>query len=242
MKDPRDGFSFYFAINNNSSGLTEFECRFGDRKFYDQVRDFFSQLVPVSLRFAAKRADIWREYIRYRYRQAAMARGLSFLSPTAVFQNTATFLSGTSAGDYGHYINLGSQYRTTFLDYLARKNAYNSWRWFTEDLPERDRSWTMLYLGKSADELTASGANPEEVANHMIRDPELWAKATRLDEEDRRDPRWLLSLGDMPAFSYARLGTGQILVAAAPEIGYLLVLNLILFLVAFVRFVHYDVR
>jgi len=31
-------------------------------------------------------------------------------------------------------------------------------------------------------------------------------------------------------------------VQAAPEIGYLLLLNLILFLVAYVRFVRYDVR
>jgi len=242
LKDPREGFSFYYAINNSWRGLTAFECRFGHRKYYDQLRDHFSKLVPISLRLAAKRADFWRDYIRYRYRQAAMARGLSFLSPTAVFQNTATFLSGTSAADYTHYVNLASQYRNTFLDYLARKNAYNSWRWFTEDLPDRDRSWTTVYLGQSADELTASGAKPDDVANRMIRDPALWTKALKLEEEDRRDPRWLLSLGDLPAFSYTRLGTGQTLVAAAPEIAYLLVLNLILFLVAFVRFVHYDVR
>jgi len=140
-KDPRDGFSFDYAISNNMTSLTGYECRFGDPRFYDRVRDYFSWLVPVSLRLAAKRADIWRGYIRYRYHQAAVARALSFLSPTAVFQNTATFLSGTSAADYTHYVDLATQYRHTFLEYLTRKNAFSSWRWFTEDTPERDRSW-----------------------------------------------------------------------------------------------------
>jgi ABC-type transport system involved in multi-copper enzyme maturation permease subunit len=241
-KDPRDGFSFDYAINNNYASLTGYECRYGDRKYYDRLRDYFSWLVPASLRLAAKRADIWRDYIRYRYRQAAVARALSFLSPTAVFQNTAAFLSGTSAADYTHYIDLATQYRYTFLEYLARKNAFSSWRWFTEDTPERDRSWTKMFLGKSADELTASGAEPGEIANRMIRDPAMWKLVGKIEEDDQRRPDWFLPLGDLPAFQYARVEAGQTLVSAAPEILYLLVLNLILFSLTFMRFVRYDVR
>jgi ABC-type transport system involved in multi-copper enzyme maturation permease subunit len=243
IKDPRDGkFSFYFAVSNNNGGLTVFECRWGDRKYYDQMRDYFANVIPLSLKLAAKRADIWRNYIRYRERQASLARGLSFLSPTAVFRNTATVLSGTSPTDYAHYIDLASRYRRTFLDYLASKNIFHSYRWFTEDPPDQDHSWTTATMGKTADEMVASGADPEKTINDQIHDPALWKKIAQIEEADQRRTDWHLSLGDLPAFTYARLGTAQALVSAAPEIIYLLVLNLILFLVAFVRFANYDVR
>jgi ABC-type transport system involved in multi-copper enzyme maturation permease subunit len=242
FKDPRDGFSFYFAINNNGGGGTQFECQYGDRKYYDQLRDYFAQVIPLSLKFAARRAATWREYIHYRAQQAAQARALSFFSPTAVFQNTATFVSGTSAADYTHYIDLVSQYRRTFLDYLANKKAFSSYRWFTEDPPDKDNCWTTAIFGKSADEMTASGADPVKLLNGAIHDPAVWKKMIALDEEQRRRPDWFLRLGDLPGFSYARLTVGEMLITAAPEIVYLLVLNLIFFLVAFMRFARYDVR
>jgi ABC-type transport system involved in multi-copper enzyme maturation permease subunit len=242
LKDPRDGFSFYVAVSNNGGGWTQFECRWGDRKFYDQVRDHFGKLIPMSLKFAARRADIWREYIRYRAHQAAQARALSFFSPTAVFQNTATFLSGTSAADYAHYIGLGGRFRRTFLDYLANKKAFSSYRWFTEDPPDKDSSWTTEIFGKTADEMTASGADPVKTLNTAIHDPEVWKKIGALDEEQQHRPDWFLALGDLPGFSYTRLTVGEMLITAAPEVVYLLVLNLIFFLVAYVRFARYDVR
>jgi ABC-type transport system involved in multi-copper enzyme maturation permease subunit len=242
VKDPRRDFSFYFAPTNSGGSWTAFECRWGDRKYYDQLRNYFGQLIPLSLKFAAKRADYWREYIRYREGQAALARGLSFLSPSAVFQNTATFVSGTSGADYKHYIDLASQYRRTFLGYLERKQTFTSYRWFTEDPPDKDNSWTTALFGKTADEMTASGADPAKVINSMLRDPAMWKKIGQLEETERQRSDWFLPLDDLPAFRYQRLHAGQTLVAAAPEFAYLLVLNLILFLLAFVRFVRYDVR
>jgi ABC-type transport system involved in multi-copper enzyme maturation permease subunit len=241
-KDPREGFSFYYAINNNWGGFTAYECSMGDRKYYDQLREFFGQRIPMSLKFAAHRAEVWRQYIRYREHQAAIARGLSFLSPSAVFQNAMSFASGTSQADYSHFISLTTQYRNTFLDYLQRKGAFTSRRWFTWDPADQDRSWTTVMLGKTADEFTASGAKPDDVANKMIRDQATWAKVEELLKTWWNSADRFLPLGDLPAFTYTRLATGAALVQAAPEIAYLLGLNLILFLVAFMRFVHYDVR
>jgi len=242
VKDPREGFTFHYAISNNTGSLTEFECNFGDRTFYDQLRQFFGQVIPLSLRFAARRADLWREYIRYRYRQAALARGLSFFSPTAVFKNTLAYASGTSEADYTHFIDLATQYRRTFLAYLQRKDAFNSRRWFTPDPPDQDWSWTVIMLGKTAEEFEASGAKPEDVANRMAHEPGFYSKFEQFEKEHMSDALLRLPLGDLPAFNYGRLPTGAAVVKAAPEISYLLVLNLVLFLVAFVRFVHYDVR
>jgi hypothetical protein len=244
IKDPRLDMSvgFYLAINNSSGSYTQYECRWGDRKYYEMLVASFSKIIPLSLRMASKRAEIWREYIRYRERQASQARVLSFFSPTSVLVNTDGYLSGTSPADYQRYIALASQYRKTFLDYLARKNAFSSYRWFTEDPPDEDRCWTTLLLGKTADEMTASGAKLEETINGVLNDPETFKKAAQFDTEAQKSPGWTLSLNDVPQFTYTRMRAGQVLVTAAPEILYLLVLNLVLFLVAFVRFVRYDVR
>jgi hypothetical protein len=73
-------------------------------------------------------------------------------------------------------------------------------------------------------------------------EPGFYSKFERFEKEHMSDALLRLPLGDLPAFTYGRLPTGAALVKAAPEISYLLVLNLVLFLVAFVRFVHYDVR
>jgi hypothetical protein len=251
LKDPRDPESYeprdpaalyHYAINNNWGSRTQFECGMGDRKFYDQVQDFFSQLVPISLRFASRRAESWRQYIRYRERQAALARTLSFLSPSAVFQNTLGFVSGTSDLDYKHFTDLATEYRNTFLDYLNRKKAVASYRWFTTDPEDGSLSWPRLYLGKTADEMAASAEKAEDVLNRLLRDDAARAKFEQFFQEREKDPNRLLPLRDLPAFTYSRAATGALLVHAAPEITYLLGLNLILFLVAFTRFVHYDVR
>src|SRR2546422_675508 len=154
LKDPRDPGNdpkalYYYAINNNWGGRTAFECHFGDAKYYDRLREFFGQLIPLCAKFAGRRAEVWRQYLRYRELQAALARKLAFLSPTAVFQNTLDTVSGTSKEDYSHFIALAAQYRNTFLEYLARKNAFGSWRWFTGDPDDGDRPWTLLAVGKT---------------------------------------------------------------------------------------------
>jgi len=242
QKNPFDNFTFHYAINQNGGDGMSLECHFGDAKFYDQLRDAFGQFIPLAMKFAGRRAEIWRRYLRYRDHQAALARGLSFLSPTAVFQNTLGFVSGTSEADYKHYISLASRYRNTFFDYLTRKNAFNSWRWFTSDPDDGDIPWPIMAVGKTPDEMEASGKKPGEVMEQWMHDQTAWRKFLQYERDRDNSRRAVLLLGDLPAFTHQRLGTGAILVQAGPEIGYLLVLNIILFLVAFVRFVHYDVR
>ena len=243
-QQPRDPMAlYYFAVNNNGGGLTAYACRIGDAKYYERLRHYFGeQLIPLALKFASRRAEVWRQYVRYRERQAAMARGLSFLSPGAALSNSAAFLGGTSDADYEHFIALATQYRNAFLNYLRGKGAFDSRRWFTEDPPGVDHSWPTLLLGKTADEMAATGQNPEDVINRIVNDPETWAKMEQMDKDMRARSDWNLSPGDLPGFTYRRLTTGAVLVHAWPEIGYLLLLNLILFLVAYVRFLRYDVR
>jgi ABC-type transport system involved in multi-copper enzyme maturation permease subunit len=249
LRDPRNFdekkepmFLYHYAINNSWGGFTAFECHFGSAAFYDQTRDFFSQLIQLSLRLAAKRADIWREYIRYRERQAAEARVLSFFSPSAVFRNAAACATGTSQLDYNHFIYLAGQYRNTFIGYLQRKGAFSTWRWFTPDFADGDQPWTVLYLGKTAEEMIATGENPQDVLNRWLHDKEAWARFLQHEQTRDRGNQSRLALGDMPAFTYTRRATGSALAQAAPEIACLLLLNLVLFLVAYVRFVRYDVR
>jgi len=249
LQDPRDFdekkqplFLYHYAINNNWGGTTAFECHFGDAKFYDLVAEFFGKRIPLSMKYAAKRADIWREYLRYRERQAAWARALAFLSPTAVFENLEKYLSGTSEIDYSHFLELSSQYRNTFIGYLQGKGAPTSWRWFTTDPDDGDPPWTILATGKTPDEMETTGKDPQTVLNDWSHDKDKWQKFIQMEMDRGKNTSRYLSLRDLPAFAYQRLGSGAVAIQAGPEIAYLLLLNLILFLVAYVRFVRYDVR
>ncbi len=249
LKDPRDFDEkkepmalYHYAINNNNDGWVGLDCHFGDAQYYDSLSKYFGQAIPLVMKFASRRADVWRQYLRYRARQAAWARELAFLSPTAVMENLVQFLSGTSAADYRHFMELAAQYRNSFIANLQSKNAFISWRWFTTDPDDGDPPWTILATGKTPDEMVATGRSPMEVINTWSKDKDSWAKFIKIEMDREKNTSRYLSLRDLPAFTYARLRTGAILVQAAPEIGYLLLLNLILFLVAYVRFVRYDVR
>jgi len=235
-------FLYHYAINNDSGGTTAFECHFGDAKFYDLVADFFGKRIPLAMKYASKRADLWREYLRYRDRQAVWARALAFLSPTAVFEDLEKFLSGTSEADYNHFLALGAQYRNTFIGYLQSKGAFTSWRWFTTDPDDGDPPWTILATGKTPDEMEATGQDPMAVLNAWSKDKDKWQKFIQIEMDRGKNTSRYLSLRDLPAFTYRRLSAGAVLVAAAPEIAFLLGLNLMLFLVAYVRFIRYDVR
>jgi hypothetical protein len=90
--------------------------------------------------------------------------------------------------------------------------------------------------------MIATGENPQDVLNRWLHDKTAWAGFIKIEQDRDRSNQHRLAVGDLPAFTYSRLATGQVLVQAAPEIGYLLLSSLILFLVAYVRFVRYDVR
>jgi ABC-type transport system involved in multi-copper enzyme maturation permease subunit len=249
LKDLRDFdekkaplFLYHYAINNNNDGRLAHECHFGDAKFYDLLSQYFSQAIPLTMKLAAKRADIWREYLRYRDRQTGWARTLAFLSPTAVFENLAKYVSGTSEADYNHFLGLAAQCRNTFIGYLQTKGTFNSWRWFTTDPDDGDPPWTILATGKTPDEMEATGQDPQTVINTWSKDKDKWQKFIQMELDRDKNTSRYLSLRDLPAFTYLRLSAGAVLVAAAPEIAFLLGLNLILFLVAYVRFIRYDVR
>jgi hypothetical protein len=249
LQDPRNFddkkqpmFLYHYAINNNWDGATGFECHFGDGKFYDLVAEFFGKRIPVSMKYASQRADTWREYLRYRDRQASWGRALAFLSPTAVFENLEKFLSGTSEADYNHFLELAGQYRNTFIGYLEGKGAFTSWRWFTTDPDDGDPPWTILATGKTPEEMEATGQDPMTVINNWSKDKDKWQKFIQIEMDRGKNLSRYLSLRDLPAFTYQRLSAGAVLVAAAPEIAFLLGLNLILFLVTYVRFIRYDVR
>jgi len=249
LQDPRDFddkkhpmFLYHYAINNNWGGETAFECHFGDAKFYNLVADFFGKRIPFTMKYASQRADTWREYLRYRDRQAGWARALAFLSPSAVFENLAKFLSGTSEVDYSHFLELTGQYRNTFTGYLQGRGAFTSWRWFTTDPDDGDPPWTILATGKTPDEMEATGQAPMAVLNDWSHDKDKWQKFIQMEMDRGKNLSRYLSLRDLPAFTYQRLSAGAVLVAAAPEIAFLLGLNLILFLIAYMRFIRYDVR
>jgi ABC-type transport system involved in multi-copper enzyme maturation permease subunit len=249
VKDPRnfDGKKepmalYHYAINNSNDGWVGLECHFGDAQYYNGLSQYFGQAIPLVMKFAARRADVWREYLRYRTRQATWARELAFLSPTAVMENLAQFLSGTSSVDYRHFMDLAAQYRNTFIAYLQSRNAFTSWRWFTTDPEDGNPPWTILATGKTPDEMAATGRNPMEVLNAWSKDKDSWATFIKMEMDRDKDTSRYLSLRGLPAFAYTRLETSAILVQAAPEIGCLLLLNLILFLVVYVRFIRYDVR
>jgi hypothetical protein len=163
-------FLYHYAINNNSGGRLAYECHFGDAKYYNLVGEYFGKRIPLAMKYASKRADIWREYLAYRARQAGWSRALAFLSPTAVSEDLTKYLSGTSEADYNHCLALALRYRTTFIGYLEGRGTFTSWRWFTTDPDDGDPPWTILATGKTPDEMEATGQDASTVINTWSKD------------------------------------------------------------------------
>jgi hypothetical protein len=116
--------------------------------------------------------------------------GWSLLSPICAYQHLAQQLARTTVDDLFYLSQVARDYRQELIAWLRGKDAFSSWRWFTDDPPGQEPLFA------------EDPVLPEGVA---VQQSPVWEERMRwVEEQDRRaaaDPARRLDLTDLPKFA-----------------------------------------
>lgn len=200
--------------------------RYGTAVFYDRLARYYSRAIGVSRHYADRIFEVRWRYRQERSRAERRAQLILWFSPAFLVERVAESLAGTSSGDYEEHMAASRKYREEWLRYLEDKQAFSSWRWFTDD-PPSTIPWTSL--------LEQQGLTPEDVdasnAPDLIREFQSAKVQQKIADRRRQyetDPDRLLALDDMPAFEDRPLELPRAWRRMLPELVVMVLSNLLL--------------
>ena len=219
-------YMIYLADVNGLGRL----IRYSPKKTMDSDLRYYRFVEPLRIEYAEKEWRIEEARLGRLSRQMKLAKVLSSISPVTPFSSATAALAGTDIQSMDRFMEAARRYRRQFIGYLRSKDAFNSYRFFSDDT-EEDRRWAeefwrKLYNGEIKLPLSA----------------DIRQAIMERHERDLKDPSKKLRLDDMPVFVFRPEGTASRLERALLDLGILILFNLAFFLGAFASFLRYDVR
>jgi ABC-type transport system involved in multi-copper enzyme maturation permease subunit len=202
-RDPlRATFSGHTAIYVANGENRAQRYRNGSAAYYDSLASYYRFESAVGARNAATVFAIQQRYEARLHAGERLAAALALVSPASLLELFSEAFAGTSIAEHDRFLAASRAYRLTLLAYMERRDAFRSWRWFTDDKPAGLQPWPQ-YLGLSPEEVP-----PERVAELFSRlsEPAVAARVRQDREESQRDPARHLRLEGMPRFAYRSLG------------------------------------
>ena len=173
--------------------------------------------IPHRIEYAEQIGNVHQDYYRSLKRQTVLAENLSRLSPAWVYYNISAGLSGTDLRRHERFIQQAQDYRKALMAYMQEQGAFSSISWFTSvninDMPSQ--------VGLVASDEDAFFANVT---------PKSWDDVEPLD------------LSGMPVFSSGPACGNIALGGAFPDLVYLMILNILLFLITGAMFLKSEMR
>ena len=173
--------------------------------------------IPHRIEYAEQIGNLHQDYYRSLKRQTVLAENLSRLSPAWVYYNISAGLSGTDLRRHERFIQQAQDYREALMAYMQEQGAFSSISWFTsadlDDMPSQ------AGLTESDEETFFENVTPKS-----------WDDVERLD------------LSGMPVFSSGPVLGNVALGGVLPDLVYLMILNILLFLITGALFLKSEVR
>ncbi|HSF43391.1 MAG TPA: ABC transporter permease subunit [Thermoanaerobaculia bacterium] len=206
----RATFTGHTAVNFSGRAHGAVRYRHGSAAYYDALSDYFRFEVAEGIRHADEVFAVQQQIQARQRRSERLAAGVASLSPAALLDGLSESLAGTSLAEHEQFLAACRRYRLELIRYLDGKNAFTSWRWFTDDRPERLTPWPR-FLGLAPEDVNETNA---ESLFSRFDDPQVAARIRRDLEARDLDPSQRLRLDDLPRFQYpgprllASLGDG----------------------------------
>ncbi len=173
--------------------------------------------IPNRIEYAEQLGNLQQGYYRSLKRQTVLAENLSRFSPAWGYYNISAGLSGTDLRRHERFIQQAQDYRNALMAYMQEQGAFSSISWFTSanlnDMPSQ------AGLTESDEETFFENVTPKS-----------WDDVERLD------------LSGMPAFSSEQAWGNVALSGVLPDLVYLMILNILLFLITGAMFLKSEVR
>jgi len=177
--------------------------------------------LSLDMEYAEKVHALYRNYEMALAGQASLARAIARLSPAWTYYHAASVLAGTDPGSFLRFLERARLYRGELIRYVQSRNGLFGPAYFTrvniETLPTTEQlAAVVASRGPNAIDEISGWRGWEAVAPLNLRDLPNWESPPQIVKER--------------------------IVPALPEMGILVFLNLLFFLIAHVAFLKADVR
>jgi ABC-type transport system involved in multi-copper enzyme maturation permease subunit len=233
------GFSCWWCSNGDDGYMETYGN--SDSEF-EVFRDKAVVSEPIRLEYADKRWASQKAYLDSLNRQARLARGLSFVSPTGLFRAIASAVCATDSESHQDRMDRTRRYREIFINYFKAKDIFSSFSWVTPVAPDTFMTEDELIERRTGGEFTNArdfDAWASEQKDPMVRWRKLGAVALPGDSPEDFP---FLDVSDMPRFEDPPKTLLAGLENSIPRAGALLVETVLLFYLGFVAFIRFDVR
>lgn len=170
--------------------------------------------IPLELQYADKIWTLYREYNQSMDRQLSLARLLSHISPAWVYYNASAVLSGTDVESYLRFMDQARRYRQSLIDYAENNGGLASSLYFTR--------------------MTLDDAPTTKEAEEMVKQ----MGQDRFGEKMMEYTKNVKPFSNIPTFQYESEGLAGSFVRSLPELAILVILNFLLFMIAYVSFMR----
>jgi ABC-type transport system involved in multi-copper enzyme maturation permease subunit len=229
------GHTASFYANGSNRAV---RYRNGSAAFYGALREYYRFEVQSGMRQAERLYAVRRAYEERLRQSERLGVGLAAVSPAFLLDRLSESFSGTSLEDYDDFLADCRRHRLALIAFLQRRGVLRSWRWFTDDSPERLHPWPR-FLGLQPEDVAAADVrdlfnrlSAEEVRQRV----QLQRNAIEADSARRLDP------SNLPWFPYHSPGFLECIRRALPEGIALLLLLALTAAAVCVRFARYEVR
>lgn len=211
------------------------------RSYFEYKRQVSAFESPLIIDYADKKWPLQRAYWVSLQKQRRVAELFSWLSPTGVFRSVADAICLVDAGSQERFLEQIRQYRVTLIQYFNDKEMFSSFENVTpvkpENMPDADQ---MVYLSTGGEFNTLKGLR--DWADTQSSAFAIYSKLKVEYDGSIPDHFGYLNLDDVPRFQ--RVGSNLItgMQASLFQISVLVFFTVLLFFLAFMAFIRYDVR
>jgi ABC-type transport system involved in multi-copper enzyme maturation permease subunit len=239
-KLPRPDWFLSMWSNNSRDGEQEsYGC---SASFFEHKRQLASITEPLRVDNADAKWGPQSAYLESLSRQARAAERLAMVSPAGIFRAAAMALCGTDRRAQEKELEGARRYRETFIGYLRGKDLFNRFEWLTPVPPSSFLTADAMVETMSAGEFKTLAVY-QAWAEKQTDFRKQWEVLVRDRMRGAKPEDYpFLGLDDMPRFAVPAANIVESLTGSAVGLGLLFAEGLVLFALAFVAFIRFDVR
>jgi ABC-type transport system involved in multi-copper enzyme maturation permease subunit len=210
----------------------------------DKTFEFYRKLnaycEPLRVEYAEKKWPIQKAYLDQLYKQKKLAETLSLFSPSEVLRLTGATLCRTNTDAYLNLFDQVLRYRDEFIRYYTDNKIFESFNYFTRVPPEKfmtaDEMIQITTNGrfKTREEIEAWEKTTNDVNSVFTGDlPDYYSENNYYD---------FLDVSDVPRFVPASPRVTDDFIHAITKMAAIILASIVMFYLAYVSFIRYDVR
>lgn len=234
----RRTFNGHTAISYTKGPHRAVRYRNGSAAYYDALREYFGSEVRSGIGQAQRAYQAQRTHEERLRQGERLGFWLAAASPAVLLDRVSESFAGTSLEGYDAFLAECRRHRLALLAFLERRAAFRTWRWFTDDAPERLHPWPR-FLGLRPESVDAAHVH---TFFNRLSSAEIQPKLRLQRSAAEADPARRLDLSGLPRFVYRGPGFLECLRRAAPEGLFLLLLTALTAGAAWSQFARYPVR